>query len=35
MIIDERTEMEMYFPVFEGAIEAGVLSVMCANNQVA
>ena len=26
--------MEMYFPPFEGAIKAGVLSVMCANNLV-
>jgi beta-glucosidase-like glycosyl hydrolase len=25
---------EMYFPPFEGAIKAGVLSVMCANNLV-
>ena len=33
-IVDERTQMEMYFPPFEGAIKAGVLSVMCANNLV-
>jgi len=32
--IDERTQMEMYFPVYEGAVEAGVASVMCANNMV-
>ena len=34
MVVDERTMMEMYFPTFEGAVEAGVLSFMCANNQV-
>ena len=34
MIIDERTMMEMYWPTFEGAVDAGVLSIMCANNQV-
>jgi beta-glucosidase len=33
-IVDERTQMEMYFPPFEGAIKAGVLSIMCANNLV-
>jgi beta-glucosidase len=32
--VDERTQMEMYFPPFEGALKAGVLSVMCANNLV-
>jgi hypothetical protein len=26
--------MELYWPPFEGAVEAGVLSVMCANNLV-
>ena len=31
-IVDERTQMEMYFPPFEGAVRAGVLSVMCANS---
>ena len=31
--IDEQTMMELYFPPFEGAIEAGVLSVMCANSE--
>jgi beta-glucosidase len=30
--IDNRTQMELYYPPFEGAVEAGVLSVMCANN---
>jgi beta-glucosidase len=34
MVVDERTEMEMYFPPFEGALNAGALSVMCANNMV-
>eukprot|EP00040_Diaphanoeca_grandis_P016729 m.86681 g.86681 ORF g.86681 m.86681 type:complete len:826 (-) comp25989_c0_seq1:109-2586(-) len=33
-IVDERTQMEMYYPPFEGAVEAGVLSFMCANNMV-
>jgi beta-glucosidase len=33
-IVDERTLMEMYFPPFGGAVEAGVLSVMCGNNLV-
>eukprot|EP00041_Stephanoeca_diplocostata_P029361 m.864407 g.864407 ORF g.864407 m.864407 type:complete len:703 (-) comp23547_c0_seq10:3243-5351(-) len=31
-VIDERTQMEIYFPPYEGAVEAGVLSFMCANN---
>lgn len=31
-VLDERTRMEIYFPPFEGAVQAGVLSVMCANN---
>lgn len=26
--------MELYWPPFEGAVQAGVLSVMCANNLV-
>ena len=33
-IVDEQTQMELYWPPFEGAVEAGVLSVMCANNMV-
>ena len=33
-IIDERTQFEMYYPPFEGAIEAGVASVMCSYNKV-
>ena len=32
MVVDERTMLEMYFPTFEGAVDAGVLSFMCANN---
>lgn len=30
--VDERTQVEMYFPPYEGAVEAGVLSAMCGNN---
>ena len=33
-IIDERTQMEIYWPPFEGAVEAGTLSLMCGNNMV-
>eukprot|EP00756_Hemistasia_phaeocysticola_P051046 Hpha_TRINITY_DN26229_c0_g1::TRINITY_DN26229_c0_g1_i1::g.184661::m.184661/K05349/bglX; beta-glucosidase len=33
-VIDERTQMEIYYPPFEAAIDAGVLSFMCANNMV-
>lgn len=32
--VDERTQMELYFPPFAGAVEAGALAVMCANNLV-
>jgi beta-glucosidase len=32
--IDERTRFELYYPPFEGAIEANVGSVMCSSNQV-
>lgn len=32
--VDERTQVEMYFGPFEGAVQAGVLSVMCGNNLV-
>jgi hypothetical protein len=32
--VDERTNMQLYFPPFEAAVEAGVLSVMCGNNLV-
>ena len=31
--VDERTRFEMYYPPFEGAIEAGVGSVMCSYNR--
>ena len=31
--LDERTRFEMYYPPFEGAIEAGVGSVMCSYNK--
>lgn len=30
--VDERTRFEMYYPPFEGAIEAGVGSLMCSYN---
>jgi beta-glucosidase len=33
-MVDERTQMEMYFPTFEGAVKAGVLSIMCGNQLV-
>ena len=32
--VDERTQRELYFPPFEGAVSAGVLSFMCADNLV-
>jgi beta-glucosidase-like glycosyl hydrolase len=32
--VDERTQMEIYLPPFKGAVDAGLLSVMCANNRV-
>ena len=32
--LDERTQMEIYFPPFEGAVKAQALSFMCANNLV-
>ncbi|CAE8712230.1 unnamed protein product, partial [Polarella glacialis] len=32
--IDERTRFEMYYPPFEGAIEAGVGSFMCGYNKI-
>lgn len=31
--VDERTRFEMYYPPFEGAIEAGVGSFMCSYNK--
>ena len=32
--VDERTEHEMYLPPFEGAVRAGVLSLMCSYNRI-
>ena len=32
--MDERTRFEMYYPPFEGAIGAGVGSIMCSYNKV-
>eukprot|EP01060_Flectonema_neradi_P035382 TRINITY_DN649_c1_g1_i2.p1 TRINITY_DN649_c1_g1~~TRINITY_DN649_c1_g1_i2.p1 ORF type:complete len:667 (+),score=163.82 TRINITY_DN649_c1_g1_i2:65-2065(+) len=32
--VDERTQFEMYYPPFEGAVEAGVGSVMCSYNKI-
>ena len=32
--VDERTQMQLYWPPFEGAARAGVLSYMCADNLV-
>jgi beta-glucosidase len=32
--VDERTRMEMYSTAFGGAVEAGVLSVMCSYNRI-
>ena len=32
--MDERTRFEMYYPPFEGAIEAGSGSIMCSYNKV-
>jgi beta-glucosidase len=33
-VVDERTQFELYYPPFEGAIEAGVGSFMCSYNKV-
>lgn len=33
-VIDERTQFELYYPPFEGAIEAGVGSIMCSYNKI-
>lgn len=33
-IIDERTLNELYYPPFEGAIKAGVMSIMCSYNRI-
>jgi beta-glucosidase len=32
--VDERTQFELYYPPFESAINAGVLSVMCSYNRI-
>jgi beta-glucosidase len=32
--VDERTEFEMYYPPFEGAIDANVGSIMCSYNEI-
>jgi beta-glucosidase len=33
-VVDERSQWELYYPPFLGAVEAGVLSVMCSYNRV-
>lgn len=33
-LVDERTRFEIYYPPFEGAIEAGVASMMCSFNRI-
>ena len=33
-VVDERTQFELYYPPFAGAIEAGVGSVMCSYNRI-
>jgi beta-glucosidase len=32
--VDERTRFELYYPPFEAAVRAGVMSVMCAYNRI-
>ena len=32
--VNERTMFEMYYPPFEGAIQAGVGSIMCSYNKI-
>ena len=32
--VDERTQWEIYYPPFEAAVDAGVLSVMCSYNKI-
>jgi len=32
--VDERTEFEMYIPPFEGAVNAGLQSIMCSYNKI-
>lgn len=33
-VVSERVQWEIYYPVFQAAVDAGVLSVMCAYNRV-
>ena len=33
--VDERTQMEVYYPPFEAAVKAGVGSIMCSYNKIA
>jgi len=33
-VVAERVQFELYYPVFQAAVDAGVLSVMCAYNRV-
>ena len=33
-VVDERTQFEIYYPPFEGAISAGLGAIMCAYNKV-
>ena len=30
--VDERTQFELYYPPFEGAVQAGLGSIMCSYN---
>ena len=32
--IDERTQFELYYPPIQGAIDAGVYSIMCSYNRI-
>ena len=32
--VDERTQFEMYYPPFQGAVDADVGSVMCSYNKI-
>jgi beta-glucosidase len=32
--VDERTRFELYYPPFQAAVEAGVLSIMCSYNRI-
>ena len=33
-VVDERARFEMYYPPFEGAVKAGVGSIMCSYNRI-